>query len=202
MRTDNFQYKPSKKLEEMEKNLSSNLKKFVKDGNVKETMTNTFLNSMNTDIAIDGLARLNRELQEMIHGPEAYWVIGTFGEDLNKIFTSSEGANVINLIASTIHVLLTKAGERNIEESGLGKLLSSLFSLCSSPKMPEIVDSTGELAIKIVNKPNAALVTKQYWSEWQKLLGIKDIDKKLSNYFVTLSALMKSLNNQRTKITQ
>lgn len=202
MKTDIFQYKPSERLEEMEKNLSCDLKKFVEDGNVKETLTNTFLNSMNTDVAVDGLAKLKQEFQQMINGPEASWVIGTFGEDLNKIFTSREGANIINMIASTVHVLLTKVGEKNSQESGLGKLLSSSFSLCSSPKMPEIVDKTGELAITIVNKPNAALFTRQYWIEWQKLLGQKDLEKKLNNYFVTLSALMKSLNNQRTKITQ
>lgn len=202
METDNFQYKPSERLNEMEKNLSGELKTFVKDGYVKETLTNTFSNSMKTDVATDGLAGLKQELQQTFNGPEAYRIFDDFGDDLNKIFTSRNGANIINMIASTVHVLLTNTGETNIKESGLGKLLSSLFLLCSSSYMPQIVDKTGELVITMVNKPMAALFARQYWNEWQKMLNQKDLDKKLNNIFNSLSALMKSLHNQKTKITQ
>lgn len=186
----------------MENNLSGDRKKFIQDGNVKETLINTFLNSMKTDVAVNGLEKLKKNLKKMINGPEASWVIGTFGENLNRVYTSREGAKIINMIASTIHVLLTKLGEKNVQESDLGKLSSSLFSLCSSPKMPDIVDKTGELAVAVVNKPNAALFIRQYWYEWQKLLKRKNLDKKINDNFNTVSHLMVTLSNQKKKTTK
>eukprot|EP00102_Acyrthosiphon_pisum_P005538 XP_001950374.1 PREDICTED: uncharacterized protein LOC100160421 [Acyrthosiphon pisum] len=188
-----FQYKPSKRVEEMENNMPDSAKVFIGVGKLKDTMTDTYASAMATDAAKAGFADANHEWQLLLEGPEAARVIGTSGQNFNTIVTSTDGADMINMLATTVHVLLTKAGEQKMS-SGLRDILSMTYSLFTSPNMPEIVNKAGGLVITAANKPNAPWFTKTYWDETKKLLSDKNLNEKLKKYFTNIISMMKSLS--------
>ncbi|XP_060859638.1 uncharacterized protein LOC132936874 [Metopolophium dirhodum] len=188
-----FQYKPSKRVEEMENNMPDSAKVFIGVGKLKDTMTDTYASAMATDTAKAGLADADHEWQLLLEGPEAARVIGTSGQNFNTIFSSNDGADMINMLATTMHVLLTKAGEQKMS-SGLRDIMSMTYSLFTSPNMPEIVNKAGGLVITIVNKPGAPMFTKTYWNETKKLLSDKNLNEKLKKYFANIISMMKSLS--------
>ncbi|XP_025198376.1 uncharacterized protein LOC112596791 [Melanaphis sacchari] len=188
-----FQYKPSMRLEKMEENLPNDAKKFVPEGKVKEVITNTFKNAMTTNQAKRGLAEAQEQWQLMLNGSEASRVIGTTGQNLKKIFTSPNGADMINMLVTTIHVLLTKGSEEKIG-SGITNLISMTYALLTSDLMPDIVNKTGGLIITAVNKPRAPLFCKTYWNEVEKLLKDKKLNQKLNKYFTNTMSMMTSLS--------
>lgn len=187
-----FEFKPSKRLQEMENNMSNSSKAFVGDGKVKKTLTDTYKTTMATDVAKAGFDNANHQWLLMLEGPEASRVFGTFGKNFNTIVTSTDGVDMINMLATTVHVLLAKAGEEKMS-SKLSDIMSMTYSLFTSPNMPEIVNKTGGLVITAVNKPGAALFTKTYWTEVKKLLTEKNLNQKLKKYFANLMSMMKSL---------
>lgn len=191
--TDEFQYKPSQRLAEMEQNLPSSAQAVIPDGKVKEAITNTYMTAMNTDVAKTGLANIKHEWQLMLDGPEAPRVIGTFGQNFNKIFTSIEGADMANMLATTAHVVLARSGMQKMSP-GLATILSSTYLLLTSDMMPEIVNKTGGLVITAVNKPKAPLFVKTCWDEINKILNDKNINGKLNKYFHNLVFMLKSMS--------
>jgi len=187
-----FQYEPSKRVEEMENDMPESDKAFIGDGKLKATMMNTYASAMATDEARTGFSNANYEWQLVLEGPEAARVIGTSGQNFNTIVTSTEGADMINMLATTVHVLLAKAGEQKMS-SGLRDIISMTYSLFTSPNMPEIVNMVGGLVITIANKPSAPLFTRTYWNETRKLLSDKNLNEKLKKYFANIISMMKSL---------
>jgi len=188
-----FQYKPSKRVEEMENNMPESAKAFIGVGELKDTMTDTFASAMATDTAKAGFADANHEWQLLLEGPEAAKVIGTSGQNFNTIVSSNDGADMINMLATTVHILLAKAGEQKMS-SGLRDIMSTTYSLFTSTNMPEIVNKAGGLVITLSNKPGAALFTKTYWNEIKKLLFDKNLNEKLKKYFANIISMMKSLS--------
>ncbi|XP_015363814.1 PREDICTED: uncharacterized protein LOC107161780 [Diuraphis noxia] len=191
-----FQYKQSKWLEEMENNMTDSSEVFVEDGEEKEALTNTFTSAMATDVAKAGFTDANHQWQLMLEGPEASRVIGTFGQNFNSIVSSNNAANMINMLASTTHVLAATAGEAKMS-SGLRDILSMMSSLFTSPNMPIIVNKVGLLVISTVNKPNGPLFSKTYWDEIQNLLSVKNLNEKLQKTFENLSTMTSS--SKKTK---
>lgn len=198
--TYEFQYKPSQRLAEMEQNLPSSAQAVIPDGKVKEAFTDTYTTAMNTDVAKTGLAKIKHEWQLMVEGPEASRVIGTVGQNVNKIFTSAEGADMVNMLATTAHVLLARSGMQKMH-SGLATIIALTYSLLSSDVMPEIVNKTAGLAITAVNKPKAPLFVKTSWDEIMKIVNEKNIHVKLNKYFNNIVSMMKSMSeiNQNGK---
>lgn len=190
---DEFQYTPSQRLAEMEQNLPSSAQAVIPDGKVKEAITDTYTTAMNTDVAKTGLADVKHEWQLMLEGPHASRVIGTVGQNINKIFTSTEGADMANMLATTVHVLLARSGMKKMN-TGLATILLSTYSLLTSDMMPKIVNKTGGLVITAVNKPEAPLFVKTFWDEIQKILYEKNINTKLITYFKNIVSMMKNMN--------
>jgi hypothetical protein len=188
-----FQYMPSKRLEEMENNLPSSAQAFIPDGKVKETIINTFNSAMATDLARTGYENVQHQWQELINGPEAPRVIGTFGQNINKIFTSPEGSDMINMLATTTHVLLSKSGEEKMS-AGLADLVSLTYSLLTSDLMPDIINKTGGLVITAVNKPRATLFTRTFWDGIRRVFSEKNINEKMNKYFTNIVSMMKSMS--------
>ncbi|XP_027837168.2 uncharacterized protein LOC114119699 [Aphis gossypii] len=196
--TYEFQYNPSQRLAEMEQNLPSSAQAVIPDGKVKETFTDMFTTAMNTDVAKTGLANVEHEWRLMLDGPEASRVIGTVGQNVNKIFTSVEGADMLNMLATTARVLLARSGEQKMCP-GLATIVGLTYSLLTSDITPEVVNKAGGLTITAVNKPRAALFTKTLWDEIVKLVNEKNISEKLNKYFNNIVSMMKSMggiNNQ------
>jgi len=150
---------------------------------------------MATDVAKDGFTNANHEWQLMLEGPEASRVIGTFGQNFNTIVDSNNAANMIKMLATTAHEMLATAGEAKIS-SGLSDIVSMTYSLFTSPKMPEVVNKTGQLVIDAVNKPGAALFTKTFWDEIKELLSVKNLNEKLKKNFSNLLFMMNSLSRK------
>ncbi|KAE9543457.1 hypothetical protein AGLY_002257 [Aphis glycines] len=198
--TDEFQYKPSQRLAEMEQNLPSSAQAVIPDGKVKEAFTDMYTTAMNTDVAKTGLANIKHEWQLMLEGPEASRVIGTVGQNINKIFTSAEGADMVNMLATTAHVLLARSGMQKMRP-GLATIIALTYSLLKSDVMPEVVNKTAGLAITAANKPNAPLFVKTFWDEIRKIVNEKNINKKLNKYFNNIVSMMKSMSgiNQNGK---
>lgn len=194
--TEEFQYTPSQRLSEMEQNLPSGAQAVIPDGKVKEAITDTHKTAMNTDVAKTGLADIKHEWQLMLEGPHASRVIGTFGQNINKIFTSAEGADMANMLATTVHVLLARSGMQKTSPC-LATILSSTYSLFTSDMMPEIVNKTGGLVITAVNKPKAPLFVKTYWDEIKKILNEKNINVKLNKYVNNIVSMMKSMGGTK-----
>lgn len=192
---DNFMYKPSKTLKEMENKLPTCEKEFVKDGMVKETLSNMFEESMKTTVAQDGLTKLNRQWMLMLEGSEASRVVGTFGENFKKIITSNSNANIINVVMSTLNVLLKKMAMEK-RASGLNKILNMIFVLTGSPNMPNVINKVGSLTIMAVQKPNVPEFTRKLFDETYSLLNEKNISKKMDNYFSNVISMMKNLRGQ------
>lgn len=188
-----FQYKQSKWLEEMEKYMPYSSKAFVADGKVKETLTDTFIRTMATDVATAGFTKANSEWQLMLEGSEASRVIGTFGQNFNTIVDSNNAAKVIKMLATTAHVLLAAAGEAKVS-SGFSDIMSMTFWLFTSPYMPEVVSKSGQLVIDAVDKPGAALFTKTFWDEISRLLSVQNLNEKLKKNFANLLSMMNSLS--------
>ncbi|XP_026816888.1 uncharacterized protein LOC113556252 [Rhopalosiphum maidis] len=188
-----FQYIPSKRVEEMETNLPSSAQAFIPDGKVKETFINTFNSAMATDLARTGYSDVQRQWQELINGPEAPRVIGTFGQNFNKIFTSPDGSDMINMLATTTHVLLSKSGEEKMS-AGLADLVSLTYSLLTSNLMPDIINKTGGLVITAVNKPRATLFVRTYWDGIRRLFSERNLNDKMNKYFTNIMSMMKSMN--------
>jgi len=188
-----FEYKPSQRVEEMENNMPESAKAFIEVGKLKDTMMDTYASAMDTDTAKAGLADAKHEWQLLLEGPEAAKVIGTSGKNFNTIVTSTDGADMINMLATTVHVLLAKAGEQKMS-TGLRDIMSLTYSLFTSANMPEIVNKVGGLVITTANKPGAPLFTKTYWDETKKLLSDKKLNGKLKKYFANIMSMMKSLS--------
>lgn len=201
VKVESFQFKPSKRLQEMEDMLSGEEKEFIQDGKMKETVTKLFLDSINTDVVRDGFAKANHEWQMLVEGPEASRVIGTFGDNLNKIVTSAGGAEIINTVAATAHILLSKAGEK-VPESGINKILSMTFSLFTSPEIPDIVNKTGELVVTAADKSKAPLFIRRFWDEVNAFMGDKDLNSKLNMYFTNILSIMRILHNQQNSASR
>lgn len=191
-----FQFIPSKKLKAIESKLSADQKSFVPEGKVREIMTNVYRDAMNTDVAIHGLKELNDRWNSMLNGPEAPLVLGAFSQNFSKIVSSYESANIINMLWTTVHMLLTKAGQET-KASGLGWIMSSLFKLFMLPQMPEVINQTGGLIITTVNKPNAKQYIKQVFKEIQTMLKDNKVTDKINTYFKTMSSMME--NQKATK---
>uniref|UniRef100_A0A2S2PH25 Uncharacterized protein n=1 Tax=Schizaphis graminum TaxID=13262 RepID=A0A2S2PH25_SCHGA len=188
-----FQYMPSKRLEELENNLPSSAQAFIPDGKVKENIINTFNSAMATDLAKTGYGDVQRQWQALIDGPEAPRVFGTFGQNFNKIFTSPEGSDMINMLATTMHVLLAKSGEKKMS-AGLADLVSLTYSLLTSDLMPDVINRTGGLVITAVNKPRATLFAKTYWFGIKRLLSVTNLNEKLNKYFANMLSMMESMS--------
>jgi len=199
--TDGFEYKASQRLADMERELPSSAQALIPDGKVKEAYTDTYTTAMNTDVAKTGLANIKHECQLMIDGPEASRVINTFGQNINKILTSVEGAEMANILVTTAHVLLNRSGMHKMSPS-LAAFLSSAYSLLTSNMMPDIVNKTGGLVITAVNKPKAALFVKTYWDEIKKILNEENINMKLINYFHNLASIIKSMSGIKQNVKQ
>lgn len=168
----------------------------VKDGHVKETMINTFNEAIASAVAQKQLAKLNSEWQVMIDGPEAPYVISTASGNLREVMTSHNGSKFIITVFATIQALLTKAGEKQGQNNGLGKLLSMMYNLLSLSNMPDIVKKTGTLIIKTANKPNAALSVRQFWGEVKKCLSDKHLKSKINQCFSNTMFLMNIYNHK------
>jgi len=188
-----FQYKQSKWLDEMENNMPDSSKAFVADGKVEETLTDTFTSTMATDVAKAGFTDANNQWQSMLEGPEAFRVIGTFGHNFKTIVSSNDAANLIKILATTAHVLLTTAGEAKMS-SGLRDIISTTYSLFASPNMPKVIEKSGKLVTSAVNKPGGPLFTKTFWDEIEKLLSVKNLNEKLKKNFANLLSIMNSLS--------
>lgn len=193
------EFMPSERLTWMESSLPVNKKAFVADGKVKETMENTFENSINSRAAANGLRRAEREWKQMLAGPEADRLVDTFGGNFKKFVTSPNGVEMANTVTSTIHSLFAKAGAET-RHSGVGDIISMVISLFRSPQMPEIVNLTGGLIISAVNKNNALAFINQYWKETQRLLATKNINRKVQIAFNNLFTLMNQLAKKQPKI--
>jgi len=188
-----FQYMPSKRLEEMEKTLPSSAQAFIPDGKAKETFTNTFNSAMATDVARTGFDDVQHQWKVLIDGPEAPRVVGTVGQNINKVFTSPNGSNMINMLATTTHVLLAKTGEEKIG-AGLAELFSLTYSLLTSDMMPDVINKTGGLVITAVNKPKAPLFVRTYWDGIRRLFNEKNLNDKINKYFTNIMSMMKSMS--------
>lgn len=192
---EEFHYTPSAKLKRIESGLSDADRSPIDDGKVKESLTAAFEDSMQTDVAQQGLADVKNEWQLMMEGPFARMVIGTFGQNFVKIVTSQEGADMINMLAATASVLLQKAGAEKRAE-GLNRAISMTFMLFTSPEMPEIVNKSGQLLIAATNKRNATQFAERFWAEVKDVLTIKNLDHKLAKCFTNIRSMMKTLYNQ------
>lgn len=181
--------------------LSGDEKEFIQDGKVKETAFRLFSESINGDVVKNGFAKVNHEWEMLVDGPEASRVIGTFGDNLSKIVTSARGAEIINTVATTAHILLSKAGEET-RESGLSKILSMTFSLFTSPEIPDIVNKTGGLIVTAANKPKAPLFIKRFWEEMKIFMGEKELNAKLTRYFTNIMSIMKTLHNHQASASR
>lgn len=195
-----FKYKPSESLREMENNLSMCEKEFVKDDMVKETMSNMLAKSMKTTVAQNGCANLKNQWKLMLEGPEASRVVGTFGENLKKIMTTNRDANIINVVASTGHVLLKKMAVET-RASGLEKILSMMFLVSGSSNTPHVINKIGQLTIMSVQKPRISEFTKRFFDETCNLLKEKNISKKMDTYFSNMISMMKNLHGQEESTT-
>lgn len=187
-----FQYKPSERLEEMEKNLSNHAKAFVNNGKVNLAMNAMYAKAMSTDVAIHGIDGVQHEWDLMLEGPEASRVIDSFGQNFHKVLTSVDGGNMINMLASTVHVLLSKAGESKMN-SRLNEIMSLTYSMFTSLEMPTIINKASGLVITAANKPKALLFVKMYWEEMTKLMNVKNINLKLNKYFSNMISMMQSM---------
>jgi len=189
--TDDFIYMPSITLKKMEDGLSTCDREFVKDGMVKETMTQVFWDSVNMPMAKAGWTPLCGQWQNMLEGPEASRVIGTFGMNFHKIITANKDTNIINVVASTVHGLLDKIAVEN-RATGLSKIMEMVFTLTEAANMPDIINKLGELTMTFVQKPKAQEFTRKFYTETFKLLNDKDLNNKINKYFSTIISMMKS----------
>jgi len=175
----------------MEDNMPDSDKAFVEVDKVKDTMTDTYASAMATDAATAGLAEANHEWQLMLTGPEASRLIGTFGQNFNTVVTSADAADMINMLATTVHILLAKAGEEKMS-SGFSDIMSMTYSLFASPSMPDIINKAAGLVITGSNKSGATLFTKTFLKEIKKLFGEKNLCVKLNKYFANIMTMMQS----------
>lgn len=195
-----IKFKPSERLAKMESGLPPNKKAYVRDGQVKKTLENTFIGSIKSRAAAIGWERADHEWQQMLAGPEADRLIDTFGENYKKFVTSPNGAEMANALESTIHSVFTKAGAET-RHVGLGDVISMTTSLFRSEKMPYIVSLTGGLIISAVNKKNALASIHQFWEEVNKLLTIKNLNKNLQTSFDNMITAMNESAKKRVTIT-
>jgi len=197
---DGFVYKPSVRLEEMENKLANGKEKFVPNSAVKESITNDFSESMKTPEAQNGWENLKRQWDLMLKGSEASRVIGTVGDSFYTVVSSDEGTNIINSLVSTLHMLLSKIGEKKTP-SDLNTLLKTVFLLLASPEMPNVVNEIGNLVIRVANKENATPFVIQLFKEVNTLLRIKGLDCKLNKLFTNIILMMKNYDDKtETKI--
>jgi hypothetical protein len=192
------EFMPSDRLALVERSLPKNKKAFVGDGMAKKTLCNTFKESMKSRAATNGLENLEREWLTMIAGPEAERLVDTFGGNFKKFVTSPNGAEMANTVTSTLHSLLARAGAET-RHSGLGEVISMIISLFRSPEMPEIVNLTGGLIISAVNKENGLAVIHQFWVEVQKLLDVKNVNRKVQTAFDNLLTTMNELAKKQPR---
>jgi len=182
-------------LEEIENKLSNGKEKFVMNNAVKESITNEFSESMKTPEAQNGWENLKHQWDLMLKGSEASRVIGTVGDNFHTVVSSDEGANIINSLVSTLHMLLSKIGEKK-SSSDLSTLLKTIFLLLASPEMPNVVNETGNLVISVANKENATPFVRQLFKEVNTLLKMKDLDCKLNKSFTNIILMMKNYNGK------
>jgi len=193
---NNFEYMPSIRLMEMEKNLLPCEMVFVKEGMVKETIMNVFSESMTTPEAKGGSSLLIGKWKTLLEGPEASRVVDTFGKNFNKIITTNKDANILNVAASTVHTLLNKAAVEN-RATGLSTILKMVSTLIKSEKTPEAINKVGKLVIAFVQKSRVSEFTRKFFEETLSLLDEKNINNKLDKYFSTIISMMKSTKLQK-----
>lgn len=188
-----YEFKPSKKLEEVEKNMPISAQAFIKDGKVEKTLKDTYASVIDTDVAKEGLKNVDHEWQLMLSGSEASRVVDTFGTDFKKIVTSPDARDMIRTMVTTVYVLLINVDKEKLDP-GLGNIMSITYLLFTSPNMPEIINKACGLVITFVNKPDASLFAKKFWDELKKLLEINNLNKNLINYFNNTIFFMNSMN--------
>lgn len=186
------EYRPSERLAVAESELPAKKKAFVKDGRVKVTMKNAFVDSMNTGTAADGLRSADREWRLMLEGPEAGRLIDTFGNNFATFVASPNGAEMANAVASTVHTLLARAGAET-RHAGLVDVATMTTSLFRSPLMPEIVNLAGGLILSAVNKNQALASVHQFWVETDRLLKTDNLNAKVNTLFENLTTAMASM---------
>lgn len=158
-------------------------------------MTNMFKNSMKTDVAKDGVEKLNKKIQILNEGLESMRVVNSFSKNFREWAVSTDALDIIKILMTMMKNLLANTGKET-RGIALTKMLQTAFNLLGSSKMPGIVNMTGGLVMTAVNKPGAPQFVIQCRKEINDLLGDKNLITKVNMSFKNMISIMHMIDNQ------
>jgi len=185
-------FKPNVRLQNKENELSANKKKTVNDNMVKETIVNTFSESMKTPEAQKGMSTWQNHWKSMYTGRKAPEMFETIGNSFQRIMTSEKATDIIGTLVSLVHVLLSKVGYEE-ELCDVTEVLKKTLSILSASNLPEIVERSGDLVNEAVNKKNANLFVARFFQELNNLLNMKNLDKYVTKNFANLKKVLDNI---------